>query len=250
MGTGLSRLPSLLVAIAANQLPSAQALSQAGYVHFLGDLSSLNCQQVVSILQALLDHPSEGMPRNSLTDGWGVSRLATAMLGIQGELILRPAKETDEALLLRWANDPQVRANSFSSMMIMEDEHTHWFYSGLDNDNRLLFIALDIDGCPVGQIRFDLISDNEHSPAIEATVDISLDRSARGLGLAVEIIRLGLQEMEAKWGSQVEAIAEVLESNIASNNCFSRAGFSLESVEKDFSSNGHSSSVNLWRWRY
>ena len=44
----------------------------------------------------------------------GASRLAFAMLGPQAAIRLRPADAGDEALLLRWANDPQVRASSFS----------------------------------------------------------------------------------------------------------------------------------------
>ena len=37
----------------------------------------------------------------ALTDGWGAQRLCIAMLGIQGKLTFRIAKEFDEALLWR-----------------------------------------------------------------------------------------------------------------------------------------------------
>ena len=82
----------------------------------------------------------------------GESRLAMAMWAV-GTITLRPASAGDEALLLRWANDPQVRAK-LSRDLIQPLDHK-WFRDRLADNNCLLLIAMAPDGCPLGQIRFD-----------------------------------------------------------------------------------------------
>jgi UDP-2,4-diacetamido-2,4,6-trideoxy-beta-L-altropyranose hydrolase len=241
-------LPSLLVAIAANQMPFAQALDQAGHLQLLGDEATVAAERIRSALLARMAEVFQGNAATSLTDGWGALRLAMAMLGAQGAISLRPATALDEALLLCWANDPQVRANSFSPEPIQAAAHHHWFQKGLADPNRLLLIAVAADGCPMGQIRFDRQPASAEGKPSEAVVDLSLDRCARGHGLASELVRLGLQMMEQHWGPATDAVAEVLPSNSASNACFARAGFTLDS-ELVSAVPPPSQAVNRWRWR-
>jgi UDP-2,4-diacetamido-2,4,6-trideoxy-beta-L-altropyranose hydrolase len=238
-------LPSLVVSIADNQLPFAKALNQAGHSQFLGDAASVAAEQIRAGLIARMTEPFQGEAGLALTDGWGASRLATAMLGTHASIGLRPAIAADEALLFRWANDPQVRANSFSPQPITPDEHRCWFQKGLEDPNRLHLIAKPTDSCPVGQIRFERAPEMVEGRACEATVDLSLDRCARGYGLAPDLVRLGLQAMEQRWGPAIDAVAEVLTSNTASNACFARAGFALERVS---AVPPRSQAVNRWRW--
>ena len=148
--------------------------------------------------------------------------------------------------MLRWANDPQVRTNSFSSEPIDADDHHRWFQKGLADLNRLMLIATASDGCPVGQIRFDRHASPDPGGVPEATVGLSLDRCARGHGLAKTLVRLGLQEMEQRWGPSIDVVAEVMASNTASNGCFSRCGFTLEG-NSSRSSLG-ALAANRWRW--
>jgi UDP-2,4-diacetamido-2,4,6-trideoxy-beta-L-altropyranose hydrolase len=241
-------LPSLVVAIAANQLPFSKALDQAGHLQLLGDGASVTVEQIRSALLPLMTEPKPEKAPTALTDGWGAPRLAMAMLGPQGAISLRTAVAADEALLLHWANDPLVRANSFSPEPIAPDDHHRWFQKGLTELNRLLLIATTADGCPIGQIRFDRQPASARSDASEAAVDLSLDRCARGHGLAADLVRLGLQAMEQRWGPAAEAVAEVLPSNTASNACFARAGFTADS-ELAVASSSAPRTVNRWRWR-
>ena len=149
-------LPSIVIAIATNQLKSTQALHQAGHLQLIGREGWVSVEEITSALLTRLHKPDAKGAGSELTDGWGVSRQAMAMLGPQdGGLRLRQAVETDEALLLRWANDPQVRSNSFTSEKITPQDHHRWFSRGLNNPKRLHLIATTADGCPVGQIRFD-----------------------------------------------------------------------------------------------
>ena len=240
------KLPSLVVAIAANQVPFAEALHNAGHLQLLGEAATVSVDQIRSALLARTHHYFSEDAGGHLTDGLGVSRLSLAMLGPRGPIHLRPAVAGDEALLLRWANDHQVRANSFSPDLIAPSAHHNWFRQGLADPNRLLLIATAADGCPIGQIRFDRHPLPAQSGSAEASVDLSLDRCARGFGLAADLVRLGLQVMEQMWGSDIEAVAEVLTTNQASNACFSRAGFVQEPVSPVASP---SRPVNRWRCR-
>jgi RimJ/RimL family protein N-acetyltransferase len=238
------KLPSLVVAIADNQLPFAEALHQAGHLQLLGKPATVCAEQIRSELLAWVADPHLQDAVCDLTDGMGVSRLVLSMLGPQTAISLRPADAGDEALLLRWANDPQVRASSFSPDLIAPSDHHNWFRQGLADPNRLLLIAMAADSCPIGQIRFDRQPLPAQGGSAEATVDLSLDRCARGFGLAADLVRLGLQAMEQTWGPDIEAVAEVLTTNAASNVCFSRAGFVQESI---LPVPPPSQAVNRWR---
>lgn len=224
------KLPSLVVAIAENQLPFGDALQQAGHLQLLGEAATVSAAHIRSVLLAWVADPHLQDAGCDLTDGWGASRLALAMLGPQAAISLRPADAGDEALLLSWANDPEVRANSFSPDLIGRSDHHNWFFQGLNETNRLQLIATAADGCPIGQIRFDRQPLSTQDGSAEASVDLSLDRCARGFGLAADLVRLGLQAMEQTWGPGIEAVAEVLTTNAASNTCFSRAGFVQEPI--------------------
>lgn len=240
------KLPSLVVAIAENQVPFAEALHQAAHLQLLGEAATVSAEQIRAELLARVVDPGPQDAGGDLTDGKGVSRLALALLGPQVTITLRPATSGDEALLLRWANDPQVRANSFSPNLITRSDHHNWFRQGLADPNRLLLIATASDGCPIGQIRFDRQPLSTQDGSAEATVDLSLDRCVRGFGLADDLVHLGLQVMEQTWGPDIEAVADVLTTNMASNACFSRAGFIEEFISPVAPT---SRPVNRWRYR-
>ena len=239
-------LPSLVVTVAANQLPFAQALVQAGYLHWLGDAATVSADQIRAALLARIAEPYAREAGSDLTDGWGVNRHATAKLGPHGIVKLRPATAADEALLLRWANDPQVRANSFSPEPIKADDHHIWFKETLADFNRLLLIATAVDGCPIGQIRFDRKPEMVGGPANEAKLSLSLDRCARGHGLASEQVHLGLQAVVQRWGPDIVVVAEVLSNNVASNACFARSGFEPDGMTHEPL---WGKAVNRWSWR-
>mgnify|MGYP003325656691 CR=1 FL=1 len=46
---------------------------------------------------------------------------------------LRKVIIEDEALILKWANDPLVREGSFNSSIISKEEHHNWFILKLND---------------------------------------------------------------------------------------------------------------------
>lgn len=135
-------------------------------------------------------------------------------------LTLRTASEDDCQLLWIWANDPSVRAVSFSTELIPWEEHQQWFKRKLGNKDCWIFIALSPDGTPVGQIRF------EATRGDQASVGVSVDPARRGAGLGANLIQLGVNEMFRRTNiMQVDALIKA--SNRSSQKAFERAGFHL-----------------------
>ena len=63
----------------------------------------------------------------------------------------------------------------FSSEPIPWEQHQHWFDNKLNDPGCVFFIALDVEGAPIGQMRFDV--DGE-----EAVISVSLAEQFHGLG--------------------------------------------------------------------
>ena len=82
-------LPSLVVTIADNQLPMAQALEESNHLTLVGDRNDATIGKIRSVLIDRISKSSKEEAGKSLTDGWGTSRLAIAMLGTTKEIYLR-----------------------------------------------------------------------------------------------------------------------------------------------------------------
>jgi RimJ/RimL family protein N-acetyltransferase len=155
----------------------------------------------------------------SLVDGDGAQRIVTRLLGER--VRLRRARAADAELLWGWANDPGVRRVSYSEAPIPWETHVAWLESRLRDRRCAIFIALDGEDSPVGQIRFGLTSD------AEGEIDVSVDAARRGSGLGPLLIRRGVEELART--TAVETLAAfVREENGASAAAFARAGFSKE----------------------
>ncbi|MAQ88969.1 MAG: UDP-2,4-diacetamido-2,4,6-trideoxy-beta-L-altropyranose hydrolase [Rhodopirellula sp.] len=241
-------LPSLVVTCADNQVPIAESMNDEGLIHYLGPAETVTVNILKeAIKKSVLAFSHGSLPDSGrwLTDGWGTLRVSTFLLGPQLPLSLRPATINDEALILRWSNDPQVRSLSLSTDLISSSDHHDWFISSLKNPNRLLFIAIDPTGCPLGQMRFDRVKVSHTSSNYHVLISFSLDRCARGFGLASDFVIHGLEALQSKWGSSLQVIAEVLEENLPSQATFARVGFT-----KDITLHQNlSRKVTRWVWR-
>jgi UDP-2,4-diacetamido-2,4,6-trideoxy-beta-L-altropyranose hydrolase len=219
-------LPSLVVPLADNQKQGAQALEGAGVARCLNLQPEANTVEILrEALLELVCAPDALQAMSEaclqLGDGWGLARVVTALLGPAKGLRLRLAEATDVWLYHWWANDPQVRLQSFNSEPISVEEHRRWFEGRLNSPLALLLVLEDGDGLPLGQIRFERDATDERL----AVVSFSLDRLARGHGLASQLLELGLAVLARCWGHSAEVKGEVRANNPASCRAFLRAGF-------------------------
>lgn len=73
--------------------------------------------------------------------------------------MLRDATDADADRILRWRNHPHVRAMSFTTHEITEEEHAAWWRRvQRDPDRRLL--VFEREGEPAGVVTFDLDPDH------------------------------------------------------------------------------------------
>ena len=132
---------------------------------------------------------------------------------------LRRVSAKDCKLIWQWANDPEVRAVSFSSDSISFENHEQWFESKMNDPNCHFYVAENSQHEAVGQVRFDL---NGH----QATISISLAPRFRGQGYGSMLIQLASQRtLEV---SNVDVIhAYVKKENPVSLKAFQKAGFKI-----------------------
>jgi UDP-2,4-diacetamido-2,4,6-trideoxy-beta-L-altropyranose hydrolase len=223
-------LPSLVITLAKNQKPIAAELHQRGLVRWLGHYDVVTEEKLLDALQTVIDYKElESWSRvcMTVTDGSGIKHVISVLaLNSETKLQARLAQLDDEALLLRWANDPLVRANAFNSAAITADTHQNWFYMRLrDSEHCKIYIVETQDGLPIGQVRFELTDDGW-------AIDYSLDRFARGLGLGERLLETALFEFRLAKDHLI-VIACVKESNAPSISIFDSLGF-----EKDAGGGG------------
>jgi UDP-2,4-diacetamido-2,4,6-trideoxy-beta-L-altropyranose hydrolase len=222
----LLSLPALLVDVADNQSELARELDRRGCAVHVGD-RTVSVEKIAAQLKRLVGSQDlrQSLSRCSreLVDGDGALRVVSVLRGTEG-VRLRRARADDIRLLWEWANDPEVRAASFSSAPIPWETHVAWFAEKVGQNRSLLFIAENEEGIAFGQIRFDLKGG-------EAELNLSLVKEKRGIGLAVPLIEAGVREVLA--GTQCERVhAFVKPQNAASARAFEKAGFVRVGVEQ------------------
>ena len=213
-------LPAILITLASNQEPGAAELARQGIAHCLGNHEHFNETQLKRELGALL-HSAERRERMSrlgqeLIDGKGCQRVLTAMRS--SGLRLRRANRDDEVLLWRWVNDSAVRAASFQTRLISQEEHAAWFARKINAAQAAIYVAEDHDGTPVGQFRV------EWDTNAEAKVDVSVAPEKRGCGIAADLIAKATEMASHDTGVQ-RFHAYIRPENHSSIRAFEKAGF-------------------------
>lgn len=136
------------------------------------------------------------------------------------QLIIRRAKEVDAQLTWKWANDPEVRMQSYSSSTIPWEEHQIWF-SRKANDPSCYYYIFEFKGKPAAQIRFEI--DNH-----EATLSYLTDPVFRTKGIGVWILSKGIEQLLHEVPIINKVIGHVKKINIASQRSFQKLNFLKE----------------------
>jgi UDP-2,4-diacetamido-2,4,6-trideoxy-beta-L-altropyranose hydrolase len=225
-------LPALLIDVAGNQTALAKDLDRRGCAVHVGD-GAVVAEKIAHELERVIrSHDlrlSLSQRSRELVDGDGARRVVSVLRGsgsCNGEgLRLRPARADDAHLLWEWANDPEVRAASFSSDPIPWETHVAWMAEKLGQKGSFILIAEDREATPCGQIRLDLRLDGDWE------VDISVSKTMRGHGLGSELIKLGVQALLTEHdNARVHAFVKL--ANTSSVKAFEQADFKLMGTEK------------------
>jgi UDP-2,4-diacetamido-2,4,6-trideoxy-beta-L-altropyranose hydrolase len=210
-------LPSLILVLSDNQRAVAEWLD-ANQVAICLDGYGRSAEKIVQAVQQLSGPEiREQMSRRGrgIVDGEGCQRILERLKSVS--LKLRPVCRNDCELLWKWANDPEVRMASFSSEPIPWGQHVEWFNRRIDDPNCLIYIALNSQNVPIGQVRYDIDSN-------DAIISISVDDQFRNQGYGSVIIKKSCEDLFCT--TAVQAIhAYVKSSNETSARAFRKAGF-------------------------
>ncbi len=216
-------VPSITFSLAENQRHTADKLLQENVTMAVDATQPSDIATVIHKL--LADKKTRAMMAKAgtgLVDGDGVERVLMRLQNLK--VRLRPASEDDCEILWQWANDPGVRSASFSVAPIPWETHVEWFKGKLADVRCHIFIALDENDQPIGQIRFDAVNERE------AQVGISIDKRHRGVGLGQRLIQLGVEKVSRTTPLRViDALIKI--GNTASIKAFEGAGFTRLGVE-------------------
>ncbi len=136
------------------------------------------------------------------------------------QLFVRKVNSDDLETCFIWANDVDVRLQSYNQNQINLPEHVTWF-NNLLSDPDSYFYILEIEGNPVAQIRF-------HVTGEEAVLSYLADKSIRFKGLGTSILSVGIEKFIQDYSQPVKIIGFVKKSNIPSQRSFEKMSFVKE----------------------
>jgi RimJ/RimL family protein N-acetyltransferase len=132
-------------------------------------------------------------------------------------ITFRMATQEDAMLYFNWANDVEVRKNSFHTTAISYEEHIRWFNAKLISGKCFFYLFSNIEGVPIGQVRIETYPE-------ETVIGISLDGMFRGKGLSVKILRMATSHY-LNWHPNEKIFAYIKCRNISSYKSFVAANF-------------------------
>ncbi len=138
------------------------------------------------------------------------------------EYYLRKANKSDLETTFRWANDEEVRKNSFHSEAISLEEHTRWFLRKIIEEAVDYFIY-GTEETPIGQIRLDYTG-------TMGVISYSIDQAYRRQGHGERMLRLAEQEVKRIRKNITCLEAEVKQSNPGSMRRFQKLGYEEERI--------------------
>lgn len=139
-------------------------------------------------------------------------------------LSVRPATEADSRRVWEWANDPVVRASSFSPQPIAWEDHVEWFRARLASSS-VTYIVVDERERAIGLVRFDRHSDTSFEIGVLVAAEF------RGHGLSSPAIQVACDAVRHA-SCEIGIVARVRIENAASLAAFKRAGFVVVGPEQ------------------
>lgn len=214
-------LPSITIAVAANQLPGAEALAREGVHLYLGPTGAAMEPVLADAVRLALSNPallnSLSVRSRAVCDGGGAWRVASA-LGLPA-VTVRPASMADCDFVFEWRNAPSTREFFFDPAPLRLEDHRHWFDRSLADPARVILIGRrNEDSADFGVLRYDLREEI-------AEVSIYLAPGATGRGLGPRLLEEGRSWLEQHHPEIREIHARVIPSNQASISAFKAAEF-------------------------
>jgi len=140
------------------------------------------------------------------------------------QLIVRPAMPEDGRELLKWRNDPYVRAMSRHSDVIDAAHHAQWYERALASPDKILLVGL-VAGQRIGMVRFDRCRLSMWE------ISIMVAPESRGLGISRPLLQNAMACFHQLHGGS-SLLAVIKKCNMPSLRIFESLGFK-NTIEED-----------------
>lgn len=223
-------LPAYVITLADNQLAVTAELAQQGVIRYVGHSSTVSEFDLCEAMsEALSGQYLSEMSKRAIkhVDGLGAIRvLARLLASPEMSFHARLASQADEYLLLDWANDAEVRKQSFSTSQIDEKTHAEWLRQRLLLKESCIFYIVETSfGLPVAPVRFEK---RENHWELHYLIEPCL----RNCGVGMSILKTALEVFRNVVSGEIVISARVKMVNLASQRIFEKLGFS-GSVERE-----------------
>ena len=135
------------------------------------------------------------------------------------ELTYRRASEEDMLMYFDWANDEEVRRQSFQTGAILLENHEKWFYKKIADPDCIMLVFENDNQEPVGQIRMEKQKNEEGF-----SIGISIAQHARNKGYATKMFIAASDYFFSLFPAE-KIIAYIRAENISSTRSIEKAGF-------------------------
>lgn len=217
-------LPTLMLTIAANQLPGARAVDKAGAAVLLGDVGDADwpkklAREILAISDAgRLQHMAETCA--AICDGDGTSRVIATIL--DGPMEYRQAEISDARRVWEWRRAGEAERYYKSQGNTPYAKHLNWFAMALAAPE-ITFAILQRADLPIGYVRLDRQESASAQDPASAYVSICFAAGERGQGL-------GQDALQIAHGIAMDAgierlLAEIHPDNAASIALFKKVGY-------------------------
>jgi UDP-2,4-diacetamido-2,4,6-trideoxy-beta-L-altropyranose hydrolase len=213
---------------AENQLGILKGLEDKSALINSGNMNALSITQIRNQLDDLIAKPSLLNDllqfQNTLIDGRSPERIRAILHSLSTPIHFRFATESDADLYYKWANDPEVRKNSFNQDTIAYANHIKWFGARVTDKNYSLYLFLDKEERPLGQVRIEKTENG-------STIDISIDKDFRGKSMGSLILNMACSDYLRRFPFE-SIYSYIKKENKASYNIFKKANFDEIGEEK------------------
>ena len=218
-------VPTIGICVEQNQLNNVISWEKFGFLEFIGWYNSKylidNLRNSMKHLENMDIRKRKSKLGKSLVDGKGSLRIVSSILSnyFKNHFSVKQAKLDDALDVFKLSNEDTVRKNSFKPEKIEWNHHIKWFKEKL-NDKNCVFLISNVLGRFAGQTRFYIDQIQK-----EATIDFSLVKRIRGLGLSSFILNKSIDTFLITHKNIKTIKACIKEKNLKSIKSFEGANF-------------------------
>jgi len=219
--------PTIGISFASNQENNLNVLAKLGIIDYAGGYDAENVfeklDDLININLKLNYRKNKIDKSKTVIDGKGAIRIWEKILA---EFNIRFVREEDSKDLYNWRKDKRVSQWCCEENDIDFNSHQKWFKSKMESDKTKIFIAENVIGEKLGQVRFD-----KTEKGIYISVNLNPDFFGKGIG--AKFIGSATDRYLRDFNEK-QIYAEIKSENISSIKAFEKAGYKfLEEKEKN-----------------